>query len=442
MSDSKKELEEWCQVEDIEFLKVSNMGNVIRFNHRWGKWIPGNVKRQEKDGYVYYEVTYMPDKKTMFKKERSVLVAEAFLQKEEGKPYVRHKDGDSTNDRADNLYYSAEPEFIKKLDIYKAYLELRPHIKEKLKEVGSMKEVAEMYGFLDSTLLEYVKKDPELYSVYSQKKNNLSSRRKKAAQTVGTPIPFGKDESLMQIRDFPYNLVSDKGIVYTFVEETGEYYTLPPVKKGREMALELMNASGNQVEKPVAELVADCFLEGGDHVSQFLLHLDGDIRNNSTDNLMWLTANERQLFKKKKRIIKLMTENMGYSRKEAVACVIGRKNSRTKAVPKGSDEEWRDIEDFDGYMVSDMGHVRKMEPDGTITLVNEFIRMGKKDVVPYVRLVRPDGRQSLQKVANLVAGTFLRKSGRYMVVGHKDGNEENNRADNLFWEPRNNYRAP
>ena len=137
-----------------------------------------------------------------------------------------------------------------------------------------------------------------------------------------------------------------------------------------------------------------------------------------------------------------MTENMGYSRKEAVACVIGRKNSRTKAVPKGSDEEWRDIEDFDGYMVSDMGHVRKMEPDGTITLVNEFIRMGKKDVVPYVRLVRPDGRQSLQKVANLVAGTFLRKSGRYMVVGHKDGNEENNRADNLFWEPRNNYRAP
>ncbi len=164
MSDSEKELEEWREVRDIEFLKVSNMGNVIRYNHRWNKWGPGNVKRQEKDGYVYYEVTYMPDKKTMFKKERSVLVAEAFLKKEEGKPYVRHKDGDSTNDRADNLYYSAEPEFVKKLDIYKAYLELRPQIKEKLKEVGSMKEVAEMYGFLDSTLLEYVKKDPELYS--------------------------------------------------------------------------------------------------------------------------------------------------------------------------------------------------------------------------------------------------------------------------------------
>lgn len=93
-------------------------------------------------------------------------------------------------------------------------------------------------------------------------------------------------------------------------------------------------------------------------------------------------------------------------------------------------EQWRTLEEFDGYAVSDLGNIRN-EETGRI-LSQSYNTQGHKKVGLF------DGkRQFTRSVKQLVADAFVEgKSDIHNTAMNLDGDFDNNRADNLVWRPR------
>lgn len=101
--------EVWKDIKGFEGLyQVSNLGR-IRSLDRWvnnayngGYWKPGRIRRAgaTRGGYLFAPLAV--DGKTTAKRVNR-LVAEAFLDGYSDEIEVHHKDGDKTNNRADNL---------------------------------------------------------------------------------------------------------------------------------------------------------------------------------------------------------------------------------------------------------------------------------------------------------------------------------------------------
>ena len=92
-------------------------------------------------------------------------------------------------------------------------------------------------------------------------------------------------------------------------------------------------------------------------------------------------------------------------------------------------EEWVPIEDFPGYEVSDLGHIRNAS---TLRILGIYDNgHGVMQVV-----VRRDGRNHARAVHRLVANAFHGPEPRDYVPLHIDGDTNNNASDNLVWKPR------
>lgn len=102
-------------------------------------------------------------------------------------------------------------------------------------------------------------------------------------------------------------------------------------------------------------------------------------------------------------------------------------------------EIWKDIEDYKGYQVSNLGRVRTFNKitysklhgerhwkDRILKEAND-----KKNKMLSVCLYK-NGKQKRYLIHRLVAETFLGKQ-KNMTVNHKDGNRYNNKLDNLEW---------
>lgn len=97
-------------------------------------------------------------------------------------------------------------------------------------------------------------------------------------------------------------------------------------------------------------------------------------------------------------------------------------------------EEWRDIEGYEDYQVSNLGQVRsfKQGRKGKILTLtknykNEHLGLGVS--------LRKDKKSEWHRVSYLVLSTFVDKpkDDKFYVPLHLDGNERNNRLDNLMW---------
>ena len=88
-------------------------------------------------------------------------------------------------------------------------------------------------------------------------------------------------------------------------------------------------------------------------------------------------------------------------------------------------EEWKDIQDFPGYQVSNKGRVK-----GFHGILKQGVR--KKDQRSIVSLAK-NNKQHSQYVHRLVAEAFLPKIKDQLTVNHKDGNKLNNCVENLEW---------
>ena len=100
-------------------------------------------------------------------------------------------------------------------------------------------------------------------------------------------------------------------------------------------------------------------------------------------------------------------------------------------------EEWRRIDGFPGYEVSDLGRVRSFRPrsgKGPAPTTPRILKMPPKDTgYPHVSMQGPDGRQRTRKVHRLVAVAFLPNPDSLPQVAHRNGNPLDNRAANLRW---------
>jgi hypothetical protein len=106
-------------------------------------------------------------------------------------------------------------------------------------------------------------------------------------------------------------------------------------------------------------------------------------------------------------------------------------------------EEYKKINGFDGYMVSNFGNIKSLERDVVrrSKLGKEFVYhldekiLSKKidsDGYELVNLYR-NGKQETLKVHRLVAEAFIDNPNNFPIINHKDCNRKNNVVDNLEW---------
>jgi hypothetical protein len=94
-------------------------------------------------------------------------------------------------------------------------------------------------------------------------------------------------------------------------------------------------------------------------------------------------------------------------------------------------EQWRMIEDFPSYSISNFGEVAKWDNE------QHPLRQSPNTYgLPRVGLFQ-DRQQFTKLVARLVAEAFIQRDREYFDTPiNLDGDRTNNRADNLMWRPR------
>ena len=106
-------------------------------------------------------------------------------------------------------------------------------------------------------------------------------------------------------------------------------------------------------------------------------------------------------------------------------------------------EIWKQIEDYPNYEVSNLGNVRSRKRYVTQLGHKEVYTrtMQSKELKPRLQnsgylivWLSQDGKAKPFTVHRLVASAFVEGSGN--DVNHKDGNKQNNRAENLEWVTR------
>lgn len=98
-------------------------------------------------------------------------------------------------------------------------------------------------------------------------------------------------------------------------------------------------------------------------------------------------------------------------------------------------EEWRNIEGYDDYQVSNLGRVKRLDViDSLGHLRKERILKSGKDTKGYLRVsLWKNGKGKTFKVHRLVAQAFIDNPYNLPQVNHKDENPSNNRVENLEW---------
>jgi len=89
-------------------------------------------------------------------------------------------------------------------------------------------------------------------------------------------------------------------------------------------------------------------------------------------------------------------------------------------------KEWKNIEDFPNYEISNYGEIRNKKTDKILKA------WSTERGYPRVDLCK-DGNKKPYRIHRLVTKYFVPNPQNKTYVNHKDGNKKNNRADNLEW---------
>ena len=100
-------------------------------------------------------------------------------------------------------------------------------------------------------------------------------------------------------------------------------------------------------------------------------------------------------------------------------------------------ETWKDVPGYEGlYQVSNLGRVRSNERNGNMNKCNNRILILKPSKFSggYLGVgLHKDGNSNSRLVHRIVAEVFVPNPKKFQQVNHKDGDKENNIAENLEW---------
>lgn len=98
-------------------------------------------------------------------------------------------------------------------------------------------------------------------------------------------------------------------------------------------------------------------------------------------------------------------------------------------------EQWKRIEGFESYEVSDQGQVRRAESGANNTYVGKVLKLNPHHQGYLEASLWKDGKMHRKKVHRLVATAFLPNPLKLPEVNHK-GPKNDNRASQLEWRSK------
>jgi hypothetical protein len=103
-------------------------------------------------------------------------------------------------------------------------------------------------------------------------------------------------------------------------------------------------------------------------------------------------------------------------------------------------EQWKTVEDFEAYEVSDQGRVRRRLPGKGPTKIGHMFRPGCDKLGYYYVILHKESKSKAytRKVHRLVAKAFLPNPLNLPEVNHK-GKKKDNRAHKLEWRSKKGH---
>lgn len=248
--------------------------------------------------------------------------------------------------------------------------------------------------------------------------------------------------------------ISSYGRVYTSGEGSGaaRLFDVPATKH---VAAKVTLSHGGKVDRyAVDRLVAEHFCERDSDSECYVVHSDGDLANNRADNLFWSDTSEIDMDKWRHSSPNITDElisdvvtlwKSGMAKKD-VATMVGVTEGYVRKITYGltrnvmppcePGEEWARLGDPKGrYYVSNHGRVfTNGDGTGEAKMLKQCLT-GPRSKREYPTVIVDDGEGHKRlTVHRLVAKYFCEGwSPENNVVNHKDGNPQNNHADNLEW---------
>lgn len=172
----------------------------------------------------------------------------------------------------------------------------------------------------------------------------------------------------------------------------------------------------------LGKIVAEIFIPKENEEQVCVTHLDGNVNNNSVENLRWITAKENSNNTWKKRR-ENGTTGAGVKRE-----IKKRENIvEVKKYVLNEDEEKQIIINgkLTNYSIDKKGTLKNLK-------TNKILKGSILHSYRYVNLTLPDGRKN-KAIHQLVALTFLPNPNNYTMVDHINGDRLDNRLENLRW---------